>query len=117
MNITLPTALYAALIGLASLYLLWIFYLAVMNLKRAKEAGLLTKTAKVLGMPVLIVGYALDCFVNVTLMTIVLFEVPQETTVTARLKRHNRESSGWRKTVAVWAEPLLDPYDPSGDHI
>jgi len=109
--------LYAALIGFGSSYLLWIFYLAVMNLKIAKEAGLLTTTAKVLGYPVLFVGYILDCFVNVTVMTVVLLELPKETTVTARLKRHNKESSGWRKSVAVWAEPLLDPFDPSGDHI
>ena len=38
-------------------------------------------------------------------------------TVTARLKRHNATNTGWRKAVAVWFEPLLDPYDPSGDHI
>ena len=110
-------AVYALLIGLGATYALWIFYLAVMSLKRAKDAGMLTTTAKALGYPVLIVGYVLDCFVNVTVMTVLLLEIPQETTVTARLKRHNRESTGWRKAVAAWAEPLLDPYDPSGDHI
>lgn len=109
--------LYAALVAFGSSYILWIFYLAVMNLKIAREAGLLTTTAKVLGYPVLIVGYILDCFVNTTVMTLVLLEIPQETTVTARLKRHNRNSTGWRKAVAVWAEPLLDPFDPSGNHI
>ncbi len=109
--------LYAALIGFGSSYVLWIFYLAVMNLKIDKNAGLLTTTAKVLGYPVLLVGYILDCFVNTTVMTLVLLEIPQETTVTARLKRHNRNSTGWRKAVAVWAEPLLDPFDPSGNHI
>jgi hypothetical protein len=108
---------YAVLIGLGSTYALWIFYLAVMNLKRAKDTGLLTKTALALGYPVLIVGYILDCFVNLTVMTILLLEIPQETTVTARLSRHNQSSTGWRKAVALWAEPLLDPYDPSGDHI
>lgn len=111
------TLAYAALIGLGATYALWIFYLSVMSLKHAKDDGLLTTTAKVLGYPVLIVGYLLDCFVNVTVMTVLLLELPQETTVTARLKRHNKTSGGWRKAVAVWAEPLLDPYDPSGDHI
>jgi predicted transporter len=108
---------YSILIALSSIYALWIFYLAVMNLKRAKDAGLLSKTAMILGYPVLIVGYVLDCFVNVTVMTVVLMELPRETTVTSRLKRHNKDSKGWRKAVAVWAEPLLDPFDPSGDHI
>lgn len=109
--------LYALLIGLGATYALWVFFLAVMSLARAKDAGQLTTTAKVLGYPVLIVGYVLDCFVNTTVMTVLLLEIPQETTVTSRLKRHNRESTGWRKAIATWAEPLLDPYDPSGDHI
>jgi hypothetical protein len=108
---------YALLVSFGSSYALWIFYLAVMNLKRAKDAGLLTKTAMALGYPVLIVGYVLDFWVNITVMTFLLMEFPRETTVTARLKRHNNQSSGWRKSVALWAEPLLDPYDPSGNHI
>jgi len=56
--------LYAVGIGFGATYALWIFYLAVMNLKQARDKGLLNKTA-----------------------------------------------------IAAWAEPLLDPYDPSGDHI
>jgi hypothetical protein len=108
--------LYAVGIGFGATYALWVFYLAVMNLKRAKDAGLLSKTAMALGYPVLIVGYLLDCFVNVFVMTFLLLELPRETTVTSRLKRHNK-GTGWRKAVAAWAEPLLDPYDPSGDHI
>lgn len=111
------TALYLVLTALGSTYALWIFYIAVMGLKRAKDAGLLSGTAKALGFPVLIVGYLLDCFVNVFVMTVLFLELPQETTVTSRLKRHNKTSSGWRKAVALWAEPLLDPYDPSGNHI
>lgn len=107
----------APLLAFVLIYALWIFYLAVMNLKRAKDAGLLSRTAKVLGYPVLIVGWVLDFIVNVAVMTVVLLEIPEELTVTARLKRHNRESTGWRKAVVLWFEPLLDPYDPSGNHI
>jgi hypothetical protein len=33
------------------------------------------------------------------------------------MKRHNRSSTGWRLSVVRWFEPLLDPLDPSGDHI
>ena len=108
---------YAISIGFGSTYALWIFFLAVMNLARAKDAGQLTATAKIIGYPVLIVGYVLDCFVNVFVMTFVFLEIPQETTVTSRLSRHYNESSGWRKTIAKWAAPLLNPYDPSGKHI
>lgn len=101
--------------GLA--YLTWIFYLAVMSLSRAKKAGLLSTTALVFGMPILMVGYVLDFLLNVLVLSVVLWETPQETTVTARLKRHHRWSRGWRLAVVLWVEPLLDPYDPDGDHI
>jgi hypothetical protein len=101
----------------AASYALWVFYLAVMNLKRVRDAGKLGTVAKVFGYPVLLVGYALDVLINVTLMTVLFLEIPRETTVTARLKRHNRTGSGWRQRLAAWFEPLIDPYDPSGDHI
>jgi len=103
--------------GFLCLYCLWIFYLAVMSLKRAKDSNMLTKTATAFAYPVLITGLFLDFIANIFVMTPMLLEFPRETTVTARLKRHNKESTGWRKAIAAWAEPLLDPFDPSGDHI
>ena len=105
------------LVGLAGFYALWLFYLAVMNLKRAKDAGLLNRTARALGFPVLLVGYVLDALLNVIFMTLVLLELTEELTVTARLKRHIKESQGWQLDVARWFIPLLDPFDPSGRHI
>lgn len=111
------TALYMVLVGLGSFYALWIAYLAVMCLKRARDAGLLHRTAVFFGMPVLIVGYLLDAFVNIFMLTIVLLEIPRELTVTARLKRHIKTDRGWRLAIAKWFVPLLDPFDPSGYHI
>lgn len=105
------------LYSLGLFYLLWILFLAVMNLSRAKKAGQLSKTALILGTPVLIGGYIVDAIVNIFVMSIVLLELPQELTVSARLKRHHKESTNWRLAVVLWFEPLLDPYDPSGDHI
>jgi predicted transporter len=101
----------------AALYVMWVVYLAVMNLARAKHAGLLSRTARVLGTPLLIFGLVLDAFLNWTFLTVLLLELPQEATMSERLERHNRFSLGWRKSVAVWAEQLLDPYDPDEDHI
>lgn len=103
--------------GVLLLWALWLFFLAVMSLKRAKDANLLTTTAKCFGYPVLFIGLVLDFLANVLVLTVLLMEIPRECTVTSRLKRHNATSSGWRKAVAAWAEPLLDPFDPSGDHI
>ena len=109
--LTLPLAL------VLTTYALWVFYLAVMNIKRVRDEGNLSRLAKALATPVLIVGYLLDVIVNVFVFSIILLELPKETTVTARLKRHNAESSNWRKSVTTWFEPLLNPFDPSGDHI
>jgi hypothetical protein len=116
MNIT-TTILLVILLGLGATYALWFSFLAVMGLQRAKDAGLLNRTGEVLAVPILIFGYGLDVAVNWTVMTLVLLELPREATVTARLQRHNRRSTGWRKSVALWAAPLLDPFDPSGKHL
>ena len=94
------------------MWALWLFFLAVMSLKRAKDVGLLTTTAKVFGYPVLFVGLLLDFLCNALVLTVLLGELPREGTVTSRLKRHNLHSTGWRKAVAAWAEPRLDPFDP-----
>lgn len=99
------------------LYALWVFFLAVMSLKRAKDAGTLTFWNKMFGYPVLFVGLLLDFLANTLVLTVLLGELPREGTVTARLKRHNETSTGWRKAVAVWSEQHLDQFDPSGDHI
>lgn len=101
----------------ASVYVLWVFYLAVMSLKHARDAGRLSKTAAALGYPVLLCGWVLDFVVNALVMTVMFLELPKEMTVTARLKRHNRHGSGWRQRLAKWFEPLLDPFDPDLDHI
>lgn len=111
------TILIYILSGVLSFYLLWIFYLAVMNLKRVRDLGKLTKVTTFLGFPILILGYLIDFICNVFFLTIILLELPQETTVTARLKRHNKTSTGWRLAVVKWFEPIVDPFDPSGDHI
>ena len=98
-------------------YLLWVFYLAVMNLKRVQDSGGLNKTCLILGTPVLFVGLFLDLICNVFVMSVVLLEPPQEMTVTARLKRHHQHSDGYRLKVVKWFETVLDQFDPSGNHV
>lgn len=104
--------------SVGSLYALWLFYLAVMNLVRARNAGTLTKVALVLGYPIFIVGLALDIFLNWTVLTVLFIEWPRETTITARLRRHYKSRATWRSWVAAWfGKHLLDPFDPKGAHI
>lgn len=104
-------------LSLAVTYGLYVFYCAVMNIKRVRDMGKLTKLGMAFGYPTLIIGLVLDLLVNVFVMTLILLELPRELTVTARLKRHNRESTGWRLAVVKFFEPVLDPLDPSGDHV
>lgn len=106
------------LFNLLIVYNLWIFYLAVMNLKRAKDTVGLSTPAKVFGYPVLFLGWALDFLANVFPFTIFMLDLPKELTVTARLNRYMREDTGWRKRFTMWfAKSLLDDFDPSGKHV
>ena len=124
-----------------SLFLLWVFYLAVMNLARVKALDRadrdraaedptficpprrMTPFVTTIGTLALLLGWALDFFVNVFVLTAVLVEVPHELTVTSRLKRHNEttykwyEAVPWAKAVVRWFKPLLDPYDSRGSHV
>jgi hypothetical protein len=104
-------------LSLATTYGLYVFYAAVMNIKRVRDMGKLTTLGKVFGYPTLVIGLILDLLVNWFVMTIILLEVPRELTVTSRLKRHHKESTGYRLAVVKFFEPVLDPLDPSGDHI
>lgn len=103
-------------LSLAVTYGLYVFYCAVMNIKRVRDMGKLTKLGMAFGYPTLIIGLVLDLLVNVFVMTLIMLELPRELTVTSRLKRH-QASTGWRLAVVKFFEPVLDPLDPSGDHI
>lgn len=106
-----------ALYLLGAVYLLWFFYLAVMNLARARDNHTLTKPALYLGTPLFIIGYALDVAVNILVMTLLFLELPKEWTVTGRVKRHIYHSTGWREKVASWfCHHLLNAFDPDGKH-
>lgn len=108
---------YYLLFSFVVTYLLYTFYAAVMNIKRVRDMGKLTKLGMAFGYPTLFIGLVLDFLCNVFVMTLLFLELPQEMTVTARLKRHNKESTGWRLAIVKFFEPVLDPLDPSGDHV
>ena len=108
---------YYLLFAVAVTYGLYVFYCAVMNIKRVRDMGKLTKLGMAFGYPTLFIGLVLDFLCNVFVMTPLFLEIPQEFTVTSRLKRHNSESTGWRLAIVKFFEPVLDPLDPSGDHV
>lgn len=111
-------ALFYVAMTLGAFYALWILYVFVMNIVRARDAGTLSRIAYYLALPLYVVGIALDVMLNWSLMTLMLVEWPQESTITARLRRHFRSGYGWRYRVAVWfGDVLLNPFDPTGAHI
>ena len=114
-----PTIAATSITGaILEIYFLWIFYLAVMTLKRARDDGTISKVALLLGYPVLVVGYVLDFCVNVTLLSIIVLDLPKETTVSLHLRRLSKTGTPYQKAIANWiAKNLLDAFDPSGTHL
>ena len=106
-----------ALYAVASLYALWVMYLAVMSLARARDAGTLSTAAKLLGYPLLFVGVVCNVAINWTVLTVIFAEFPRESMFTHRVSRHCLHGKGWRKRLACWiCHDLLDAFDPSGKH-
>lgn len=104
-------------LSLLSFYGLFVFYLAVMNLKRVNDITPLTGLTRVAGLSVLYPGLVLDALVNIVVLTFVFVELPREYLVTARLSRHVTKSTGWRNMFAKFiCSKLLDQFDPSGCH-
>lgn len=104
---------------LVSVWLLWVFYAAVMRLKMVRDSGGLDGKPwiKAFGYLTLVVGLVLDFFVNVVAGTIVFREPPREWTLSSRLWRLSNGADGWRKRWAFAIRAaLLDDIDPSGIH-
>ena len=104
-------------IAVGASYLLWLFFLAVMNLKQAKDDSTLPPLALKLGYPILFAGYLLDMIVQLTVANLIFLEPPRELTVSGRIARLIAHGSGWRKRSAEWfRDMLLKPFDRSGGH-
>jgi hypothetical protein len=99
-------------------FLLWLFYLAVMSLARARDAGAISIVAYRLGLPVLYFGLVLDVATNVLFASVLFLEFPHEWTVSARLTRLAGPGIGWRSSLARWiGTNLLNDFDTRGPHI
>lgn len=106
------------IISFIAFYVLFWLYLAIMNLKRARDNGTLTKFTLYFSYPMAIFGYILDIAVNWIIATVVFLNIPKEATLSHRLERYVQGPDNWRKSVALWmAHNLLDPFDPDGHHI
>lgn len=108
--------IYAAY-ALLAFWLLWVLFLATMNLGQAKAEGKLKGFALWAGYTVLSVGLLVDFVVQVTVATVIWLELPRELTVSGRVERLCREGYGYRLALAMWfRHVLLAPFDRSGGH-
>lgn len=104
---------------LLSVWLLWVFYAAVMRLKMIRDVGGLEGKPwiKAFGYTTLAVGLVLDFFVNVIAGTLVFRELPREWTLSSRLWRLSNGPPSWRQRWALAIRvALLDEIDPQGIH-
>jgi len=100
-------------------WLLWLFYLATMNLWAVELVGKQTRFATNCAKPIMWIGAVLGFLVNTFVMSVVLLEFPRETAVSPRLARHlHKAKPDYRTRFARWfADNLLDAYDTRGVHI
>lgn len=95
--------------------MLYADFAAVMNFKRVRQTVGLTRIQLVCGSYILVRGWILDCLVNTVHMTILLREIPRETTVTRRLRRHITENTKHAAFCLAFRQEL-DALDPAGIH-
>lgn len=99
---------------IALAYSTWLFFLAIMALKMARDEGKLSQVALCLGYPMLVVGLVLDFSLNMA-STVIFLELPQELLLTYRCDRLIHSKPGWRQNLARWlCQNLLDPFQIGG---
>lgn len=102
---------------LADLYLFFIMYVASMGMIRAHSEKKLNGVLWVLCLPFVAVSIVLDFINNMTVFSLIYFELPREWVVTDRLKRHAK-GTGWRKSLSYWfGNTILNAFDHTGSHI
>lgn len=90
---------------------LWCYYLIVMALKAARDAGRVPNDMLRLCHAVAGIGLVLDVLYNIVIATVFFADPPREATLTGRLIRYKR-GGGWRGVAADYiCRNLLDPFD------
>ena len=95
--------------------LVWVLYLAIMNLseRREKLRGFAKFNAYFIVLPI---GYLFDGFLNLV-VCLIFMRKPQDWLLTGTLKRYLNTDDGWRcKVAASLCTDWLDPFDPNGTH-
>jgi hypothetical protein len=120
------TFLYILVAAITLFWLLHTLYIAVMALRDRRDDFSLSTLDKLLGYPTLVIGLVVDAVVNITIMTVLLMELPQlqrgELLVTPRIRRlaglpaNSTGLARWRRLVSRWMLSEIDQHDKSGGH-
>lgn len=101
-----------------SMFITWLFYLAVMHIKKVKNQ--LEFVEKLFAYPMLYIGLFIDVMFNITSGTVFFFEPPREFLFTSRCQRHLESKktnfyARYQKRVAKYfCSKFMDPYDEDG---
>lgn len=69
--------------------------------------------AKVVIIPLFVIGYIYDIFLNYTVATVMFWQIPQHKreTISGRMRRYLREDVGWRAKIASVLCKILNIFD------
>lgn len=102
---------------------LWVYFLAVMNLRDARNRGALVGWVRVPAYMVLFRGLLHDFAAQLVLCVLLWSKPPRkerfpwiESTVSAHVKRLVLGPNGWRRWVALRFTEALAPFDVTGKH-
>lgn len=99
-------------------YVLWVSFLATANVEYSVAAKDVKLHVALTALPLVAVMITVDVLLNVLVMSLVLFELPREWTVSERLRRCiDLPKGSWRHGVARFVEAYVDPFDHLRDHI
>ena len=84
---------------------------------RAHREKTLSRTALIIGYPILIIGATMDFIFNILFATIIFLDLPHEYMFTKRLVKYKKYGTGWRQSLANFiCTKLLDPFDIGQGH-
>jgi len=97
------------------LLVFYTLYLAAVNLWHNRSVA--NKWVLIGASPVLVIMITVDFLTQITLATLLFFDLPKEWTVSDRLIRYRGKGYGWRFQIATWVcTNALNPFDPTKDH-
>ncbi len=96
---------------LLDLYLFFILYVACMGMIRAHHEKQLNWALSIMCLPFVATSYIFNVVNNITVFSLVFWELPKDWTVSERMKRHYHEHT-YRGKIARWiCDTLLKSFD------